>query len=475
MGVVSNSTVAQGGKMKRVKYLPRESRQGSALVLSLIFIVMFSAMAVAMAGMSGANVQMAHNQQKLDTTRGCAESGLEVLRYWMSKVEMSGTTPPGQRVTQLATVLQNELLAAGVTNIAPVCDGNTITIPNVTLRSSGNQSFTATFTRIDVNNVRLAITGHYGPISRTIRTNYAFDRRAHTVFDFGVASKGPLEMSGNVEIAGVNVAVESNAYIESMNTLLALSMSGNSSIAGNVKIVNPSATPFVSSNASVGGAVGAAAMANVTVGAPATNFPEMAPGVFYSYATHVLTAAEAATKDVLLTNVRIPAGMNPQFNHAAFRGVIFIEAPNVVRFNGGVEITGIIVTNGSPTDDSGTNQLIFRGHAAGLPVAQLPQEPKFAGLHSQTGTFIIAPGFAVSFGGTFDTFGGAVAANGVEFFGNAGGIIRGSVINYSSSPMKLWGNSSVMFNRSGLTEVPAGFVPEIVMRYDPSAYSEMIL
>ena len=74
-----------------------------------------------------------------------------------------------------------------------------------------------------------------------------------------------------------------------------------------------------------------------------------------------------------------------------------------------------------------------------------------------------------------DTLGGAIAANGVEFFGNAGGKIRGSVINYADKAMMVWGNSDLYFNRSGLTKVPAGFVPEIVLKYDPASYSEVAL
>jgi len=173
--------------MKRVKRLLPRDRRGSALVLSLIFVVMFSAIAVAMAGMSGANVQLARNHQRLDTTRGCAESGLEVMRYWMSRVEMSGLTAADQRFTQLATWLQSDLAAAGVTNITLVCSGSTITISPVTIKSSGSQSFSATLTKIDNEHVRLDVTGHNGGITRTIRTNYVFGKRPHTVFDFGDA------------------------------------------------------------------------------------------------------------------------------------------------------------------------------------------------------------------------------------------------------------------------------------------------
>ncbi|GAH97279.1 unnamed protein product, partial [marine sediment metagenome] len=72
-------------------------------------------------------------------------------------------------------------------------------------------------------------------------------------------------------------------------------------------------------------------------------------------------------------------------------------------------------------------------------------------------------GFSVSFGGNFETLNGAIAANGIEFFGNAGGTIDGSVINYSGSPMTLSGNSDLFFNRSGTDQMPAGFGPEIIL------------
>jgi hypothetical protein len=157
------------------------------------------------------------------------------------------------------------------------------------------------------------------------------------------------------------------------------------------------------------------------------------------------------------------------------RGVVYVEAPNVVTFSGGVNVTGIIVSNGSSTDDSGTNQIVFTGNITSYPISQLPQEERFQGLHSQTGTFMVTPGFRARFGGSFSSLSGAIAANGVEFFGNAGGTINGSIINYSTAAMTLSGNSDMMFNRSGLVEVPAGFVPEIVVHYDPSAYSEVIL
>ena len=456
--------------------LAQLKRRGAALIVSMIFILVFSALAVSMATLSGINIQLASNHHNVNGALASAASGVEIIRFWLSQVAISGTTAPTERFNRIANSLQGELTANSITNVTTSYSSSAISIPSVTLDSASASSFFAAITPLDTETLQIDVTGVYGTVTKTIRVNYNLGEKAQNVFDFGVATKGPLTTKGNITIAGVNVAVESNAYIESLNSFLALTMIGNSHIAGTVKIVNPLAATDIGANAGVGGATGADAMKHIEIGVPAVEFPEMVPAVFYSYATNVLTTSVNLKKDVTLTNIRIPAGMNPKFSgQATFNGVVLIESPNVVEFTGGVSITGVIVTNGSPNDDSGTNQLIFRGHVANRSVALLPEEPQFAGLQSQTGTFIIAPGFSVSFGGTMDTLGGAIAANGVEFFGNAGGKIRGSVINYADKAMMVWGNSDLYFNRSGLTKVPAGFVPEIVLKYDPASYSEVAL
>ena len=369
----------------------------------MIFVVIFSALAVSLATMSGTNLQIAVNHHKADSARICAESGLDVTRYWLSRISISGTTADDLKFSQIASSLQADLTSQGITNITTSYNGSTLTIPSVTLDAQGQKSFYGTITKIDNNTLQLDITGVCGTITRTIRADFKLGERANNVFDFGVATRGPLTTQGNISIDGVNIAVESNAYIESLNSFVALTMSGNSNIAGTVKIVNPLAMTAIGSKAGVGGDTGADAMKNIEIGAPPVEFPEMVPSIFYSYATNVLTPS-MDLKDVTLTNIRIPGGMNPSFSgQANLNGIVLIESPNVVDFVGGVNIMGVIVTNGDPTDDSGANQLIFRGNVADYSVDLLPDELQFAGLQSQTGTFIIAPGFAVSFGGTMDT------------------------------------------------------------------------
>jgi len=187
------------------------SEHGSALVLSIIFLAVFSALAVAMASVSGTNVQVAENQRKADITRTCADSGLEVVRYWMSKVTISGTTAGDDRFTEVANSLADVLTDAGATNITTTSTASAIVFSEVSLDSSRGQSFSALLSKIDNDNIQLDVTGHYGSFEKTIRTNYVFGTQANTVFDYGVASKGPVNLTGNIELDGVTIDVESNA------------------------------------------------------------------------------------------------------------------------------------------------------------------------------------------------------------------------------------------------------------------------
>jgi len=85
---------------------------------------------------------------------------------------------------------------------------------------------------------------------------------------------------------------------------------------------------------------------------------------------------EITSADATFENIRVVAGTNPNFTgHATLKGIVFIEAPNVVTFSGGTTITGIII-----------------------------------------------------------------------------------------------GNGYLYFNRSGTSHVPAGFVPELILQYDPTSY-----
>lgn len=446
--------------------------EGSALIISMIFVLIFSALAVSMATISGTNLQIAENQRKANRARACGESGLEIVRLWLNQVSIPGITAEELQFSQIADSFQSA--ANGISNITPYYDSLSITVPSVTLNSAEWQSFSAVIIPhpLDPETLQVDVTGVHGPVTKTISVNYKFGTREHTVFDYGIATKGPLSLAGNIELTGENkISVDASVYIES-DDLIVLSITGNSQIAGDVHISNPLATvDLQGGQASIGGETVPEAYDHVINSMDEVEFPVPNPEYFAHYVVNDINYPSGETT---FENIRIPPYTNPIFSSdVTLKGVVFIETPNVVTFNGHVNITGIIVGNGDITDDSGTNQIDFQGTVNSNPVTDLPEE--FGDLRNETGTFLLAPGFRASFSGTFSTLSGAIAANGIEFSGNAGGTINGSIINYSDEEMILSGNSDLNFNRSGTVEIPAGFVPEIVLHYDPLSYSEIIL
>ena len=457
------------------------SRSGIAMIMAIILLAVFASLGLAMVSMSSSNVRSADNHRKAGRALASAQSGLEVVRFAMAPVCMPGDTQPTDRFTELADFLAYDLASTNLSNVTVLYDeaSQPVAINLASSLNSEGQSFAATIqptANIDV--IQVNVTGTAGALNRNIRANYNFGTRMHNVFDFGVATKGPLDLLGNIELTGVNIAVEADVYIESENENAALTIIGNSQIAGDVQITNPDAyATLEGGQAGIGGETGQDAIDNhVDIGVPPTEFPVPMPGYFEQYVTgDTIDETTDTSITAIYDNVRIAAGTNPNFSaNTVFRGIVYIETPNIVTFTGNVDITGLIVGDGDVEDNSGTNQINILGSVSSSSVSELPaNESQFDGLRDETGTFLMAPGFATSFGGSFDVLNGAIASNGVTFFGNAGGTITGSVLNYSDTPMELSGNSDLFFNRSGTVEVPAGFGPEIVVHYVSESYSEI--
>ena len=129
--------------MKRAGKFSHGKRRGFALIIAMIFVLVFSALAVSMATMSGMNVQLASNQHKLNGALASAASGVEIIRFWLSHVSISGTTAPSERFNQIANSLQGELAANSITNVTTSYSGSAISIPSVTLDSAIASSFFA--------------------------------------------------------------------------------------------------------------------------------------------------------------------------------------------------------------------------------------------------------------------------------------------------------------------------------------------
>jgi len=465
--------------MSLLKKSAHRMRKGAALIVAMIFVLIFSGLAVSMASLSGVNVQIADNQRQVNSALSTAHSGLEILRYHLCRISIPGNTSSANRLAAAATALQNNLSDAGITNINVNYDAGaeTITIQNVTLNSQYGQSFSATISNVDADTLQADITGYGQKYSRRIRANFNFATTGSGIFNFGVASKGPLHLSGSAEIEGANLAIEASVYIEGDGTINdAFSISNGASVAGDVSIANPYATYHVGSNTSVGGATGEEAEEHIHIGVEYVDFPTPDPDYFIPFATGITIDENSDWNNhSVLSNVTIQAGTNPTFaGDVTINGLLFIESPNIVGFGGKATINGIIVGDGQVSDDTSNNRISFSGQVECNDMSGL-EGSEFELIKQETGTFILAPGFRVDFSGQANHTSGAIAASGISFEGQAGGTINGSIINYSQDPMLMSGQSALMFNRSGSGSNPSGFVANQILQFQPGSYLEIAM
>ena len=449
-----------------------KTNKGSALLLSIIVLATLSAWAVFICSVSGSNLQIAENQRKGDSARASAESGLEITRYWLSKVMMPSSTSPSVYLTTVVADLQSQFTAKGISNIVVDTDG---TIQAVTLDSAGGRSFSGQLV-IDPNHptvLQLRVTGNSGELARKIGVSYGIEAYEFPIFNYGLATKETLHFPGNPTVRGATSNWEADIYIESPGDLIAAYSSGNVNFDGDISIGNPLANVDFQRDIQIAGEHGQPALDNhVFIDAGEVQFPVPETAPFGQYATGgVVNSGTDISNSMTLTNTVIEAGTNPTFaGNIIIEGILFIEQPNIVTFDRNVQLNGMVVGDGD-VSAAGQNSVTFSGNFATGP---FPNGEQFDQIRSEAGTSILAPGFATSFEGNFSTLDGVVAVSGVTFSGNVSADIKGTIINYAETPLTVLGNATMVFDRSASTKVPAGFDLWRVLDYNPSSYTEVM-
>jgi hypothetical protein len=445
-------------------------RRGAVLIIAMIFVLIFSALALSMATMSGNNVQIASNHQKIDFALASAHSGIEVQRYWLTPVRMPSTTQPSDYLSAIITAVQNDLDANSISNMTLHADGS---IPSVMLNSFTGQIFNGQLSidPNDLNTLNVYSTGGDEGVTRTIKVDFDIGPYKHPIFNYGLATKGPLTYTGNPTMVAANEAWEADLYIESSASVIAMTVGGNCKFDGEIEIGNPVATVDFGGDVLIAGDHNQDAVDNhVHIGVDPVDFPTPLTDHFRQYAVgDVIDSSTDLSKGMTLVNCLIPPNTDPNFLQSVIiQGILFIESPNIVTFQRNVDLQGIIVADGDP-NNPGTDRIDILGNFASGPY---PPGAEFDAIRDEIGSSIIAPGFAISFQGNFSTLEGVVAVSGVSFTGNVAALIKGTIINYSDNPMLIGGNAFMNFDRVDSTKVPAGFDTLRVLTYKPSSYEE---
>ncbi|MHC4534009.1 MAG: PilX N-terminal domain-containing pilus assembly protein [Planctomycetota bacterium] len=453
------------------KSAQQQNNRGAVLIVSMIFVLIFSALAVSMATMSGTNVQLASNQHKVGSAIASTESGLETMRFWLNRVEFPSSTLPSDYHGTIVSNLQTDLSDNSITNVTVYNNG---TIPPVPLDSATGQAFEGEIL-IDPNNANILQLSSIGgaDITRTIRVQYDIQPYEYPIFDFGLATKGPVHFLGNPTVNGVNSNDEADIFIESNNNNLAMLVTGNCKFDGSINVANSIANVTLMGDVQIAGDTGQTAIDNhVNIGAEAPQFPVPDTQHFQQYATGpVIDSSTDLSSGMTLTNATIAAGTDPNFlNNVIIEGILYIEQPNVVTFHGNVASNGMIVAEGDPNFAGPNNSISFLGNFATNPV---PAGVEFDAIRQEEGSSILAPAFSVEFAGNFSALSGVMAVSGAHFSGNVNAVIEGTILNYSDDPTVIEGNATLNFDRSNDITVPAGFDTHRILIYNPASYEEI--
>lgn len=448
-------------------------RRGVSSLLAMLFLLLFSALALGFYAAATVNPQIARNEKTASDALLAAESGMQFIRYQLGNIDIPTGTPNDQMfaavATQLGEILDGTPNMGGAT-IAVV--NNSISIPSPTgyinADSTGNKRFRGIITQS--GEFLVATVVGQGPdqtMARTIQMKYYKAPRASALFNYGVASRGKIVTSGSSTITGQGDPTRGSVLSTNMTDAYPV-VAGGKEISGDISIVNPNANVSLGSGVKVGGTTNTALIMaeHVHKGVQEPDFPDIDVTEYAKYATNKYVSGSN------LTNAWIPAGTNPTFNgNTTITGVLYVKAPNKIKFNGNLTIRGVIVVENDAALDLTNNVLDFSGNVTAYPVETLPSS--YGDLRKLTGAFVLAKNYNVAFTGSFGTVNGHIIASKISFTGNAGGIVKGSVINLNDVQMDVGGSSDVIIASTGTSNYPTGVTFGSKYAPLPDTYTEL--
>lgn len=435
-------------------------RRGLSSVLAMLYLVLFSTLAVGFSAATEMNAQISRNERYLQQADSAADGGLQFVRYQLGAM----TIPPGTQTSQLlsaaATSLATQLNGTSNMNGSTVqITNNAIYIPSATTWTTIDPTVGTRFRIMITQSGQFLVAtvdgaGSNSTIVKAIQMQFQLAPKAGAILDYGVATEGTLATGGATVIQGLTDPTKGSVLSADMTSSTPVVIDGKE-VSGDISIVNPNGNISVS-GASVGGTTNPALMLqHEHVGVPAPTFPTIDTSVFTAYATNAYSGSGNCN------NCYIPAGMNPRFTNGQINGVMLVQAPNNVTFTGNTTITGVIVSQtgtSAPQFNASANTISFSGNVSATPINQMStSNPAYsASLVQLTGSFMLVPNFNISFTGNFGTVGGSIAAGEISMTGNASGTVQGSVIGMQDVPMTLNGHASITISSTGTTNYPTG-------------------
>ena len=226
------------------------------LIMAIIMMAVLTSVAFAGLHFASSSLLQSEDYVTIHEARMQAESGMSYISHLMKKTDISGVSTDEDLLEAIAAGLSSELdyspaMGEGVIAYAD----STITIPYISSEDDG--SFSASITNPSIGVVLLTVTGKSGEagkeVYRQAALSFVLSAGGSASFDYGVAAKGPIVMTGNAKILGANDASEAKCLSATYDTDEALKLTGNCNIEGGIDISNSAGHARLIGNVYVGG------------------------------------------------------------------------------------------------------------------------------------------------------------------------------------------------------------------------------
>lgn len=451
-------------------------RRGVTSLLAMLYLVIFGTLAIGFYASTNTQSQIVANDERVARAFMASESGMDFMRYQLGRVYIPAGTAPANVLNRLYAELQTHLDDTDNLGPNPVSlSGNTIYVPGdggyINLDSSGQAKFRATITDW-LGEIVVKIDGQHGSMGATRAISMDFTRAARPInaFDYAVASKGKITMTGGTVTSVNGVDPRIATAMSALDTGESVQISGGT-LGGDISVTG------VGTANVTGGSVGGSSIPSVIMSdhvhhTDKPEFPEFDTSVFESFATTVRNSG--ANGNVTITNVRIPANTNPKFNGTAtLQGILFIESPNKVEFKGDFKLNGFIVFEGE--GDAGDNSLEFSGN---LTQGPLPNSAEFDAMRSTSGVAILAPTAKILMtGAAKGNMRGSIISSKFETNGNPFDIVidQGTLMTLDEGEdAMVIGSKTLRFTATGANNLPStGMTYSTYYRPNPISYQEV--
>lgn len=430
----------------------RATPKGVAFLVTLIFVALFTCVALALVTMADTNMAIGRDRLHINQSSTLAETGL-----LLTQQELGGLVVSGETAASVHDEIADHFRAAWVDStmvdtVAITANAAGVVLPPIWLTRADGRSGTIELVIMadggahETPSVVIQSTGRFAGAVRTAYYDLGIQTGLAVFRDYGILSKSRILITNNAKIQGANNDAE-GSILSMSNHPTAIDMRNNTRVSGDAGVTDENSSISLLNNARIGG--------EQITDADEPEWPEIDASGLEQYVEEIVTGD--VTGSHMLHNIRIPAGTNPTFDgNINLCGVIYIESPNKVTFKGNTNICGVIVTEEPPVENLSANQIHFLGNTTVSSVANLPDESRYDGLHDQTGTFMLAPGFQAKFTGNFSTIHGVMAAGQLVFDGDARGTVYGGILNLSSAPLTLTGNTDLTIDKENADLTPTG-------------------